>query len=242
MKTVLAVIGGGVLLAALFFCGAVWGISQLIAQPDELDIAIRQFEEAAAAEVEAREEYENLTRDVGCELKFRSFTVEVPAELVQKTTVAYRGSAISPEPVVGADGYFDRAGCDQQYHWRRGQDGEAVTLRVLANDWPNEEAVVAALRNGQPVFGILADCGNPIVINAVQLPELTAPAEPTSAFWSPGQLAPTATLERAVLVTPTRQAAPAPQRGQATPEAATVPPSPDDGFGSGCAFGGACEP
>lgn len=162
-------------------------------------------------------------RDVDCELQYDYITVSVPAELVRGRVDGFRGQPTGFEPVDGANFYFDRAGCDQSFEWRPSQDGEQITIHVLASDWPDEAAVLAALVRGEPVFGVLADCGNPIVLNAHRLPERVASEQPAQ------RVAPTATT-RPVFVAP-------PEREDGLP--ATKEPA----VGGCAAFeGGACLP
>jgi len=227
----LALFGGLVLIAVvaavLFFSGATWGISEIISQPDKLERLVVSAEESRAtmraAEVRPGD-VSNGRRDVGCELQYQYITVGVPAELVRGRVDGFRGQPTSFEPVDGANRYFDRAGCDQKFEWRRGQDDETVTIHVLASDWPNEEAVLAALVRGEPVYGVLADCGNPIVLNAHRLPATVAPSGQSAQ-----RVEPTVT-SRPVLATP-------PRRDEIMP-AATAPAT------GGCAAfeGGACLP
>lgn len=227
MQKVFAWIGVLGLLATLFLCGAVWGVSRsVIATGETITFNLWESDRPAGSSQPSGSGHSSVPgrRDVDCELQYDYITVSVPAELVHGRVDGFRGLPTGFEPVDGANSYFDRAGCDQKFEWHRGRDGETVTIHVLASDWQNEEAVLAALVRGEPVFGVLADCGNPVVLNAHRLPETVAPRE------QPAQrVAPTATT-RPVFVAP-------PEREDGLP--ATKEPA----VGGCAAFeGGACLP
>lgn len=245
MRTLLAVIGGIVVFGCIVsFLMSLGGY--LVLQAQEAQSMPVTFVEVGGVEptVGHQGQSDLDLRPIGCELLGDDFPVTITRDQVTNVVVAYRGAELTSEPHRGANQWFKEAGCQPAFetHWRLDESSETFTIWVKRfSDWPTEEAVLAALEAGQPVYGILDDCGNPVVLNATQLPALTVPAEPTSAFWSPGQFAPTATIGVATLVpvNPTRQA-PAPQRDLATPAAPQQPePQPTEG---GCSAweGGIC--